>query len=150
MPRSSRKKIGGGIDFQQYLTLENVLILIIIILLIVAGYQLYNRNTTESFTNDKLVPSGHDYNLVMFYADWCPHCQTAKPEFKKAKESAKRKYPNCKLTLLDAEKNQELSQKYEIEGYPTFKLIGKNGNVTEFESSPDYEGFMDFLKHNTK
>ena len=61
---------------------------------------------------------------------------------------AKKKYPKCKVTLLDAEKNQELSQKYEIEGYPTFKLIKNNGNVKDFDSTPDYEGFSEFLKNN--
>jgi thiol-disulfide isomerase/thioredoxin len=146
MPRVSRKKIGGGLP--SFVTLENVLIVIIVILLIIAGYQLYARNTTESFTDDKLIPSGHKSNFVMFYADWCPHCQTAKPHFKRMKEVAKTKYPKCKLTLLDADKNQELSQKYEIEGYPTFKLIGKNGNVKDFDSTPDFDGFNEFLKNN--
>lgn len=139
------KKLG---NINNMLTLENVLIIIIVVLLIVAGYQLYTRNNLESFTDDKLIPSNHKYNFVMFYADWCPHCQTAKPHFKRLKETAKRKYPKCKVTLLDAEKNQELAQKYDIEGYPTFKLIKNNGNVKDFDSTPDYEGFSKYLEDN--
>ena len=31
-------------------------------------------------------PTGTTAEFVMFYADWCPHCQTAKPEVEKLKE----------------------------------------------------------------
>ena len=54
----------------------------------------------------------------------------------------------CKVTLLDAEQNQELSKKYDIEGYPTFKLIKNNGNVVDFDETPDKDGFIKFLSNN--
>ena len=145
MPK--RKLTGGN---KSMLTLENFLILVIVVLLCVTAYQMYNKYNAESFeNNDKLTPKGnYKYNFVMFYADWCPHCQNAKPYFKRLK--AQRRNTNCKVTLLDAEQNQELSKKYEIEGYPTFKLIKSNGSVVDFDESVDENGFNSFLDKNTK
>jgi thiol-disulfide isomerase/thioredoxin len=88
--------------------------------------------------------------LVLFYADWCGHCNKLKPTWETAVESAKEKG----LTMIkinvggndsDSEetkmKNAEISKKYNIDGYPTIILF-KNGKPTPYEGPRTVDGFI--------
>ena len=124
-----------------------------IILVAVVGYYFISKsNLSENFSVDKLVPTGNEASFVMFYADWCPHCQNAKPVVKELSEELKEnnsKVNNRKVRIIqvNCEEEQELAKKYDISGYPTFKLL--NGKeIVEYEGGVDKEQFMDFLKEN--
>ena len=78
--------------------------------------------------------------FVMYYADWCHHCQTAKPEFLKLR-SRYYKIP-CKLV-------NEKEMKENIEGFPTF-ILYKNNKKIFYEGDRTLNDFILFLnKHNT-
>ncbi|GAB1599689.1 protein disulfide-isomerase A6 homolog [Argonauta hians] len=70
--------------------------------------------------------------IVMFYAPWCGHCQSFKPEFAKAAEMLK---GIVKLGQLDADKFQGMARQYGVQGYPTVKVFGQNKNKPE-----EYQG----------
>nr|AIG56320.1 secreted protein [Achlya hypogyna] len=73
----------------------------------------------------KEVLDSPDYWLVEFYAPWCGHCKQLEPEWKKA---AKKLKTTAKLGAVDCTVNQQLAQKFGIQGYPTIKEFGKNKN----------------------
>jgi thioredoxin 1 len=71
--------------------------------------------------------------LVDFYADWCGPCRMMEPilvEF--AKEN-----PQIKVVQVNYDQNRELSNRYNIEGIPTFlvfkkgELIARHSGMTE-------------------
>ena len=78
--------------------------------------------------------------VVLFYADWCPHCQHMKPEW----EQLKHEYENnSHIKIIDVEsgdsnKNEiieELNRKVTpnnimIDGYPT--ILSVNGNEIDY------------------
>ena len=52
-----------------------------------------------------------------------------------------------KIIQVNCEEEQSLAKKYDISGYPTFKLLtGKE--IVEYDGGVDREQFMDFLKEN--
>ncbi|KAI3721418.1 hypothetical protein L2E82_32429 [Cichorium intybus] len=57
------------------------------------------------------------YAMVEFYVPWCGHCQALKPEYSAA--ATELKADEVVLAKIHAEQENELAQKYNVEGYPT-------------------------------
>lgn len=53
---------------------------------------------------------------VMFYAPWCGHCKTMKPEWAKASTEMK---GTVTMAAIDCDSNPETCQKYKATSYPT-------------------------------
>lgn len=125
----------------------------LIILLIILGllYYVYNNFLKEGFETD----SGDlDNNikdgtkLVLFYADWCGHCQKVKPEWEKAvaKVNTKNEVKMIKVNCGEGtEQDQEVMKKYNVDGYPTIiKFV--NGKPTLYRGDRDADSFADIFK----
>lgn len=124
------------------------------VFLLILMYCLINRKNLISTQEEKEVNiisesfNGHQPDkFTMYYADWCPHCQAAKPEFQKIIKYSNKKYgsKSLNIVMVDCEKNPELGQKAGVEGYPTF--IYESGDKKEVYNGERNEmGFLGFLK----
>ena len=88
---------------------------------------------------------------MLFYVDWCPHCKTAKPEWESLKSEYEGKQINGYTVTFteynctaETSENEELMNKYKIEGYPTIKLL-KGGQVIEYDAKPTKVTMEQFL-----
>jgi len=152
-------KTGGNLTLMQRLMDWKVIAFIIVaLLLLVLAYYTYKQyaDTQSSFkANREHIPKDQNSNktatLMLFYVDWCPHCKTAKPEW----ESLKSQYEGNAIngyTLMFTEHNctaeseevSELMDKYNIEGYPTIKLL-KDNQVIEYDAKPTKSTMEQFL-----
>lgn len=79
--------------------------------------------------------------IMLFKADWCGHCNRFKPTFDKVSEMLNSKY---KFTVIDIEKNPELTKQNNIEGFPTV-LIKDNEGTTEYSGGRDFDSFYNYL-----
>lgn len=70
-------------------------------------------------------------NLYFFHTDWCGHCQKAMPEWEKL-ESGPKQFGNTEVSFIrvNAEKERETADLYEINAYPTIKLETPTGLYT--------------------
>lgn len=71
---------------------------------------LKERNFTDVIENNKFV-------MVEFYAPWCGHCQALAPEY--AAAATELKGEDVVLAKIDAAEENELSQEYDVQGFPT-------------------------------
>ena len=82
--------------------------------------------------------------MIFFYAPWCGHCKTAKPEFEKLMQMAK-----GKAHMIDCDSHQEIAQKYDVKGFPTIRYYPngpKNGNPREYNGNRTAEDMMNFMR----
>ena len=121
-------------------------ILLIVIWLV---YRLFMSQTVsrEGFSSMATAESSHSF--VMYYADWCGHCQRAKPEFNSLGSTQTIGGKKVNILAVNAEKNPEALQGKEIRGYPTIHLYGPKGElVQEYSGQRNAAAFEQFLNQN--
>ncbi|KAJ6735828.1 PROTEIN DISULFIDE ISOMERASE [Salix viminalis] len=114
------------------------------------GYKEYvltldHSNFTETVTK-------HDFIVVEFYAPWCGHCQNLAPEYEKAASILSSSDHQIVLAKVNADENvnQEISEKFEVQGFPTIKILRKGGtSVSEYKGPHDADGIVEYLKKLT-
>lgn len=89
--------------------------------------------------------------LMLFYADWCPHCKTAKPIWEDVKAEYENKVINGHKVIFTevncTEETAEVSEmmdKYKIEGFPTIKM-NKDNQIIEFDAKPTKSNLTQFI-----
>lgn len=124
---------------RKYSTL--LVILLLSVLFIYVGYYGYKKyfkdpKKMKEFTNTANANTRKKQAEVMFFfADWCPHCKKAKPEWLQFKEEYDQKEVNdyiISCVEVDCTSDSDpttakLIAQYKIESYPTIiMLIGDN------------------------
>lgn len=137
--------------------------LFIILVILSALYYVYKTYLKEGMTSsdsceitpdefDKRV-SSNDKQLVLFYAGWCGHCKRLEPTWDEVSKelNSNKKDSMLKINVGGNEPGtsssdyQKISEKYNIQGFPTI-IIFKNGSPqSEYEGSRDKEGFLKAL-----
>jgi len=144
---------GQNMGISRILMILGIIIFIILAILFYYYYVSPRLNTSykansEHNTNET---SSNQAELLFFYADWCPHCKTAKPIWEELKNEYQNKTINgyhiiftdinCSNETAEVEK---MMDKYKIEGFPTIKLL-KDGQVIEYDAKPAKDTLVQFL-----
>ena len=94
-----------------------------------------------------------EVEIYFFFADWCPHCTKAKPQwaaFKSAHDSSNgtgKEVNGYKIKCVDVDctdGSSSLIQKYKVNGYPTCIMM-KDGNQIAFDSKITTDNLMQFV-----
>ena len=133
---------------------NTILIVIISIIFIIAGYLGYKwfvQSTVENLGTADLANDNNregDAELIFFFADWCPHCNRAKPEWDNFKNSFNNKNVGLfNLTCTDvdcSEGNSPLIQEYSVDGYPTV-ILKKDGERIDYDASISEDNLQQFI-----
>lgn len=86
-------------------------------------------------------------DLYFFNADWCPHCRKAKPEWQNLKSmySGGKTINGYSINFIEvSDKQKDLIEKFNVEGFPTIKLV-KGNQIIEFDAKPDVKTLEQFL-----
>ena len=84
---------------------------------------------------------------VLFDLVGCGHCKRLKPDYAKAAEDLKAEGVKGRLAMLDCTNNPEITEEYEIAGYPTLKLF-KNGKfIKDYKGKRTHEDLKEFMKN---
>lgn len=90
------------------------------------GVTVLNNNNFDTFME------GKDTVLVEFYAPWCGHCKQFASEYEKIAQALKENDPPIHVAKVDATVANEIATKFEVSGYPTFKIM-KNGEAVDYD-----------------
>ena len=158
-----------AIKFSSYFTGRNFLLIFFTVFLLYIVFKtlyriIYSKYNTgfeanKEFINSENGSSSDDNNssaksadILFFYADWCPHCKQAKPEWSKFKAEYQNKLVSeYKLNLIDVNCTSELGESgqliktYDVEGFPTVKA-NSNGKIINFDAKVTKENLDLFVK----
>lgn len=129
-----------------------ILTAIIAIIFAVAGYLGYNWFIKSSIENmDDIANENRrksDAEIIFFFADWCPHCKRAKPEWDNFKNSFDGKtvgFYDLKCTDVDCTEGENpLIQEYGVDGYPTV-ILKKDGKRIDYDARISEENLKKFV-----
>ena len=115
-----------------------------VFLLLLALVYYYNSNSLQGFQNGQ--PLSKD-RFTMCYADWCPHCTTAKPAFQEFSKDGKLLIngKEVHVRMLEADKNKDELASLPVKGYPTFLLETMDGKVIEYKGPRETDKYLEFL-----
>lgn len=101
----------------------------------------------KEFVN-KNVDNSEDILVMYFYTEWCPYCKKAKPEWNKFESYVDNKNKSIDYTInlvsVNCDESKKIANKYEVDGYPTVKLIYKN-KVHDFDAKVTKDNLVEFL-----
>jgi thiol-disulfide isomerase/thioredoxin len=151
---SKMKIAGGNMSSSTFMIIITVVLFSVLAGLYFFYYVLPGMKATYR-PNSEQVPIGSSSSsnaeLLFFYADWCPHCKTAKPIWNDLKEEYENKTINGYRVIFteidcstDTAESEQMMNKYKVEGFPTIKLI-KDGQVIEYDAKPSKETLVQYL-----
>lgn len=144
---------GRAIGTNTWLIIGAMVVLVSVAVFYYVYYVAPNKGAFHA--NQEHVPAGTvatgNAELLFFYAEWCPHCKTAKPIWNDLKAEYEGKAVHgYRLTFTEVNCTQETPEiekmvnQYNIEGYPTIKLV-KDGEVIEYDAKPAKDTLVQFL-----
>lgn len=126
---------------------------ILIIIFAVAGffgYKWFIKPTIENLGEDDIANDNRrisDAKILFFYADWCPHCKKAKPDwdqFTSDYNNSEVGYYKIVPEQIDCTEGSDPKiQEYAIDGYPTIIMI-KDGKRINYDARITYDNLKQF------
>lgn len=128
---------------------------IVMIILIFIFVSIYFYNNYVKPLVDKNYVSNKEYiksqgsdivTIYYFYTEWCPYCKKARPEWNAFKEKVESRHYTQTILFreIDCDQESKLAEKYNVEGYPTIKIVWKD-NIYDYDAKPDRSHLMEFL-----
>jgi thiol-disulfide isomerase/thioredoxin len=145
--------IRNTLNNRSYMLLVFFLTILFSILLIVLYYNYIKVFTSKQHILNSEYIEKTDKNseilILYFYTEWCPYCKQSLVELDKFEDYIKGENASgnyiISLTKIDCDKQSTIADKYNIDAYPTIKLIYKN-NVYNYDAKPNKANLIQFME----
>ena len=87
--------------------------------------------------------------MVLYYAEWCGHCNEMKPEWKKVVEKMG-KSKTVNVADVESAHIGELADKPQVEGFPTIKMYNNGKEVANFKDDRVADKMEKFALSNSR
>ena len=94
----------------------------------------------------RTTDGGSKPSMKMFYADWCGHCQAAKPKFEPLLGVSELDGKPVSFEMINAEKQSDVASEYGVKAYPTFVFESASGQREEYTGERDMDKIKSFMQ----
>ena len=103
------------------------------------------RCNTDEEADAAIKKHGDSGMMLMFYATWCPHCTTFKPEFEQAAKDCDD--ADVTFCLVEGSNARKVLQDFEIRGFPTCVFHhAKKHQKEHYKGGRNKDGILQFVK----
>lgn len=81
--------------------------------------------------------------IILYYANWCGHCQTFKPEWERLKTMMP---AHINTAEAESEIIPQMPFQPQIQGYPTMKLYSNNKDIGDYNGEHSSNAILNHLK----
>jgi thiol-disulfide isomerase/thioredoxin len=146
--------------FSKYTSIIFIVFLVILFSYIgYNGYKKYYKNKADVKDFSDVANANtrkKEAQVLFFFADWCPHCKKAKPEWEQFKEEYDGKTVNgysisCQSIDCTSDKDQKTAiiiKEYNIESYPTIIMV-VGDNKIDYDSKVTKSGLEQLVLSGT-
>jgi len=116
------------------------------------------KSKDEAADLSKLIKDGNW--IVLYYAEWCGHCNEMKPEWDNVvkllsdlginNKTTKTQQPIIHVADVESKHIPELKHKPAIEGYPTIKMYNDGKEVAKYQDERVADKITTFAMNNSK
>ena len=120
--------------------------LAVVVVVILSALMFYNYGVVR-----EMFQGGASENVfTMYYADWCPHCKSAKPDFAEFVKTSPITVGDktCQVRMISSDENPEIMKAKGIKGFPTFQLETTEGKTVEYQGERKTDGYLAFINEN--
>ena len=133
----------------------HLVVIFVVIIFTLASYMAYNwyikptveNLNTSDISNDNTRTS--ESKIYFFYADWCPHCKSAKPDWDQFHKQYNNKtvgtYNVIPIGVDCSEGENPLIQEYSVDGYPTVILL-KGDKRINYDAKITYDNLVKYVE----
>ena len=120
---------------------------VVVVLILLATIKVGAEGFISGFGTAGAPPVG---TFTMYYADWCPHCKTVKPEFSEFAKGGVVSVNgrNVAVRMVEESEKEKLAGKT-IKGFPSFLFETAAGDSVEYNGPRTRDSWMDFLAEQT-
>ena len=132
----------------------HIVTLFVILIFVVAAllaYKWYIKPTVENLNAADISNQNtrtSETQVYFFYADWCPHCKKAKPEWDQFVKQYENKtvgtYTIVPIGVDCSEGENPLIQKYGVDGYPTLIMV-KGDQKVDYDAKITFDNMSKFI-----
>ena len=105
-----------------------------------------NKNNNKPGLLNFINQSGGSNNnreVLLFKAEWCPHCKGFMPVWEKLIKNFSNKYD---FITYDSEKNKEEISQWQVQGFPTI-MVKDGKSAMEYIGPNEYNSVLNFIKN---
>lgn len=73
-----------------------------------------------------------------------------KPDYSKVADDLKSSTDHCTLAMFDCTKNPEITEKYQISGFPTVKLFRSGKYIADYKGARSPDNIKQFITEHSK
>lgn len=84
--------------------------------------------------------------IVLYYADWCPHCVMMKPAWNNFIKDCKSNNVNINIAEVESQHIPNIKTSGDAEGFPTIKYYNNLQNNIPYEGDRTSTAFLEFAK----
>jgi len=125
-------------------------LLLVVFLIFIVDQSLSSNVVDLTPENFDSVVDGSKAVFVEFFAPWCGHCKSLAPEYEIVGDAFAKLNDKVIIAKVDADKHNDLGQRFGVSGFPTLKFFPKGATQPEeFEGGRDSNSLIEFINKRT-